>query len=70
MWRKEDVVERLKRDQGERSLREYAKAIVCSPAYLSDVYLGRRNPGPKMLDHLDLEAETVKVTTYRKRRWR
>jgi len=70
MWRKEDVVEQLRKEQGERSLRTYATAIGCSAAYLSDVYAGKRDPGPKLLRHLDLEREKVVTFTYVKRRWK
>ena len=70
MWRKEDVVEQLKKDQGERSLRTYAANIGCSASYLSDVYNGNRDPGPKLLDHLNLERKEVVTVTYVKRRWK
>jgi hypothetical protein len=71
MWRKEEVVGQLKKKQGQRSLREYARSIGCSAAYLSDVYLGRRAPGPKLLDELGLERQVVtKVTYKRKGKWR
>jgi hypothetical protein len=70
MWRKEDVVEQLQKDQGERSLRSYATAIGCSASYLSDVYNGKRDPGQKLLDHLDLERKKVVTVTYIKRRWK
>lgn len=70
MWRKEDVIEMLKEDQGEQSLRSYATAVGCSAAYLSDVYNGRRDPGPKLLDHLGLERKEKVTVTYQKRRWK
>jgi hypothetical protein len=70
MWRKEEVIEKLKEEQGERSLRTYAGAIGCSAAYLSDVYNGKRDPGPLLLNLLNLERRVVKTVTYVKRRWR
>lgn len=70
MWRKKDVIEKLRKDQGERSLRGYASDIGCSAAYLSDVYNGRRDPGPKLLDHLNLERQETVTVTYTKRRWK
>lgn len=71
MWRKDDVVEKLRKEQGERPLREYASAIGCSAATLSLVYTGKREPAKKLLDHLNLECETVKTKIYReKRRWK
>jgi hypothetical protein len=65
MWRKEDVVDKLKKAQGSRSLRHYANFIGCSAAYLSDVYLGKRDPGPKLLDSLGLECERIVTKNYK-----
>lgn len=70
MWRKEDVVRKLQEDQGEQSLRSYARSLGCSAAYLSDVYRGRRDPGPKLLARLNLERKAVTTVTYQKRRWK
>lgn len=70
MWRKEDVIEELRKNQGELSLRKYATSLGCSAAYLSDVYAGKRDPGKKLLDHLDLECQKVVTKTYTRRRWR
>jgi transcriptional regulator with XRE-family HTH domain len=70
MWRKEDVVEQLRKEQGERSLREYASAIGVSAANISLVYTGKREPSKKLLDHLDLERKEIKTFTYQKRRWK
>ena len=36
-----------------------AKSLDVSPAYLSDVLAGRREPGPKLLRALGLERRTV-----------
>lgn len=70
MWRKEDVIEKLQKDQGDRSLRQYATDIGCSPAYLSDVYNNRRDPGPKLLDHLNITSNKVTTVTYTEKKWR
>lgn len=71
MWRKEDVIEKLREDQGDRSLRKYATAIGCTAAYLSDIYNNRRDPGPMILDHLNLTANKVTTVTYtEKKKWR
>jgi transcriptional regulator with XRE-family HTH domain len=70
MWRKDDVVEKLKEGQGAQSLRSYARSIGCSASYLSDIYLGKREPGPKVLAHLDLELKITVTKEYVKRRWR
>jgi hypothetical protein len=70
MWRKEDVIAQLKAEQGERSLRSYATQFDCSAAYLSDIYKGKRDPGPKILKPLGLERKTKTIVTYVKRRWK
>ena len=63
------MINRLKEDQGDDSLREHAARIGCTASYLSQVYNGVREPSGKLLDHLGLERETI--TIYRpKRRWR
>ena len=61
-----EVVEMLKAEQGERSLREFAEALGISPSYLSDIYLGKRAPGPAVLDQMELE-KVEPETKYRKR---
>ncbi len=72
MWRKEDVVKQLQKEQESRklSLRAYARDLNVSAAYLSDVYRGRRDPGPALLEKLGLERKVVTTVTYVKRRWR
>jgi hypothetical protein len=51
----EQVVAKLKKIQGDRSLREFAKELNISAPYLSDVYKNRREPGPAVLKVLGLE---------------
>jgi hypothetical protein len=70
-WRKEDVIKRLQDQQKAKklSLRSYAKSLQVSPSYLSDVYRGRRDPGPALLDHLELDRKVVTTVTYVRRRW-
>jgi transcriptional regulator with XRE-family HTH domain len=51
---KAEVVELLKKQQGKRRQKEFAAYLGISPAYLCDVYQGRRDPGPAILDHLNL----------------
>jgi transcriptional regulator with XRE-family HTH domain len=72
MWRKEDVVKQLQSEQEKQklSLRQYAKKLNVSAPYLSDVYRGRRDPGPTLLEYLGLERKVVTTVTYVKRRWR
>jgi len=70
---KQDIIRLLQREQGTRSLRTFATEIGCSASYLSDVYLGRREPGPKITAFLGLEKRTTVKVSYEKpvkRRWR
>ena len=70
MWRREDVIEKLKEEQGERPLSEYATDIGCSVAALSRIYNGNRDPGKKILNHLNLTANKVTTVTYTEKKWR
>jgi transcriptional regulator with XRE-family HTH domain len=49
----------IRKRQGERSASEFAKELGISPAYLSDVYLGRRDPGDKILSKLSIQRKIV-----------
>ena len=40
---------RRRRDELDLSLREFAKRLDCSAAFISDIELGRRNPSEKVL---------------------
>jgi transcriptional regulator with XRE-family HTH domain len=59
----EQVLELIRWTQGDRSLREFAKEIGVSAAYLSDILRGNRSPGEKVLKFFKLKkARTVTVT--------
>jgi len=60
----DEVMARLKARQGERSLREFADELGLSAAYLSDVYLGRRGIGPKLLKTMGLTKDEQITVTY------
>lgn len=49
---------RKRRDELDLSLREFAKKLDCSPAFISDIELGRRHPSDKVL--IDM-ARVLKV---------
>lgn len=49
---------RKRRDEIDLSLRELAKKLDCSPAFISDVELGRRHPSDKVLIEI---AKILKV---------
>ena len=50
----------LKEKQGDRSIRQFAKKIGCSHAYLAYVMKGERPPGPKILKYLGLQKIKLK----------
>src|SRR5271163_3283441 len=49
---------RKRRDELDLSLRELAKKLDCSPAFISDIELGRRHPSDKVLIEM---ARVLKV---------
>lgn len=51
-----------------KSLRAVAADLGISPPYLSDIMLGRRKPGPKVLKALGMERTVERVVTYRRRK--
>ena len=58
-------VHRLIRErQGERSLRAFAIELKVSAAYLSDILLGRREIGPKLLKPLKLRRRKSVTVVY------
>ena len=56
---------RRRRDELDMSLREFAKKLDCSPAFISDVELGRRHPSDKVLIEI-AKILKVKVEELRK----
>jgi transcriptional regulator with XRE-family HTH domain len=55
---------RRRRDELDLSLRELAKKLDCSPAFISDIELGRRHPSEKVLVEI-ARILKVKVETLR-----
>ena len=60
---------RRRRDELDLSLREFAKRLDCSPAFISDIELGRRHPSEKVLADiarvLGVKIETLRVLDLR-----
>jgi len=56
---------RRRRDELDLSLRELAKKLDCSPAFISDIELGRRHPSDKVLIEI-ARLLKVKVEELRK----
>jgi transcriptional regulator with XRE-family HTH domain len=56
---------RRRRDKLDLSLREFAKQLDCSAAFISDIELGRRHPSEKVLAHiarvLDVKLEELQA---------
>lgn len=52
----------------EKSLRAVASDLGISAPYLSDIMLGRRKPGPKVLKALGMERTVERVVIYRRKR--
>lgn len=60
---KEEFIQLLKKKQGERSLREFATSLNISAAYLSDIYLGNRDPGRKIAKAVGFDYVRTTVVT-------
>lgn len=64
---RKQVIAKLKEAQGDDSLRIFGQKVDVTASYISDIYLGRRAPGPKILKFLGLEVAPEKFErTYRK----
>jgi transcriptional regulator with XRE-family HTH domain len=57
----EQVIELMRKKQGDRMAKDYAAELGISRPYLSDIYAGKREPGPTVLAKLGLE----KIVIYR-----
>jgi hypothetical protein len=62
----EDVIAEMKRRQGKRTNADFARELGVTNAYLGDIYLGRRTPGPAILGPLGLVAEKRSEIVYRR----
>lgn len=55
----EQVLEILRKRQGERTQREFAAELGITGQYLCDLYLRRRDPGEKVLENLGIVRRTI-----------
>lgn len=55
----DEFLEFLKEKQGDQSDRQFAISLGVSPAYLSLVYNGLRDPGESITSALNVERSTV-----------
>ena len=60
------VIGEIRAAQGQQSLRQFAIALDVSAAYLSDVYSGKRDIGPKLLDRFGFRKRKRSMITYYK----
>lgn len=58
------AVDRLRRLQGKRTLREFAAALGVSHQYIADIYHGRRGMGEAVLKQLRLTKNPPAEPTY------
>jgi hypothetical protein len=65
---REMLIRELKRRQGAKSLRQFAQGLGVTPSYLSDIYRGRREPGPKILRPLGVRKRVQHRVEYEARR--
>ncbi len=53
------VIELLKKRQGNRPASELADELGISRSYLSEIFQGRRDPGPTVLEKLGIAREII-----------
>lgn len=54
----------MRTEQGTQSLRSFAGVIGVSPAYLSDIYKGKRRPGAKVLGYFGIGKTRRTIVQY------
>ena len=65
---RQELVNIIQGEQGDKSLRSYATYLGISPAYLSDFYHGRRDPGIKLLGQFGYRRQRTVTDLYLKTR--
>jgi transcriptional regulator with XRE-family HTH domain len=56
---KDEIVQMLRTEQAERTNRDFAAELGIHESYLSDIYNNRREPGPAVLDKLNITKKVV-----------
>jgi transcriptional regulator with XRE-family HTH domain len=59
-----EVIDILKRRQGQRATRKFASELGVSAQYLSEIYRGARPPGKRILNFLGLGSDKSTTVTY------
>jgi transcriptional regulator with XRE-family HTH domain len=57
-YTREDLLKLLREKQGDRTAKQLAEELGITPQYLSDVFLGKRDPGESILEGLGLKKST------------
>jgi transcriptional regulator with XRE-family HTH domain len=60
----QEVIALMRMTQGDTSLRAFATKIGVTPAYVSDIYNGRRSPGPGVLKFFGIGKERRVIVEY------
>ncbi len=68
MMNKDQLIAKLRKVQGEKSMDDFAYSIGISESMLSRIYSGSRNPGQKILDLMNLDAIRTITTVYVERK--
>jgi transcriptional regulator with XRE-family HTH domain len=55
----DQILNLLRKKKGDRTAKELAHELGVTQQYLSDVFAGRREPGPAIIAGLGLEKEVV-----------
>lgn len=56
---RDDLIAMMKRKQGKRTAKQYAEELGVSAGYLCEIYLGRRNPGDRILSQFGLTERVI-----------
>jgi transcriptional regulator with XRE-family HTH domain len=59
-----EVVELIRAKQGDTSLRDFAEELGVTAPYITDIYKGRRSPGPKVLKYFGIGKMRQVVVQY------
>jgi transcriptional regulator with XRE-family HTH domain len=61
---RDQVVEILKKRQGELSQTKFAQSLGISQGHLNQIYTGRKEPGLSVLSKLGLARKVKRIVTY------
>ncbi len=56
---RKQLLDLMRKRQGNRTAKEFAEELGISQAYLSDIYAAKRDPGPSVLEKLQLERDFI-----------